>query len=290
MDQGIVFHKGNPAKPLVIFIHGLGMDAAVWSDPANARILGGKYPLRILVPDMELKNSLDDLRALDFPTLTWSQKRPAGDAMVAFGELQEIAAAHASGPVVLIGHSRGGLLARMLVEQCVNNVVGVITIGSPHHGSSIAKWADHLAPFAAALKKLIDAGQKKESASAIQRILGFLGSSGIKEMLPDSAFIRSLSSQPVVGISTVSIGGSDPSLIRLSGKPVMAVLSGILPAGMKPDELRAGMGDGVVTASSSIWPGASAHRNFHAHHVGLLFDPEVRRYVRETVTGLFLPG
>jgi pimeloyl-ACP methyl ester carboxylesterase len=283
LEQDIIFYKGTPGRPLVIFIHGMGMDAGFWANPAGARILGGKYPLRILIPGMVIKNSFDDLRALGFSVLTWSQARPAGEAMVAFEELKEIALAHSSGPLILIGHSRGGLLARMLVEHDINNVMAVITIGSPHHGSTIARWADHLSPFASLLKKIIDTGKNNRSGSSIQKILGFLSSSGIKEMLPDSDFMNALSSKAVEGITTISIGGTDPSLIRLNGKTIMAALSGILPNSMLPDEIREGMGDGMVSAASSVWPGASEHQNFYAHHVSLAFDKDIRTYIMKIV-------
>jgi pimeloyl-ACP methyl ester carboxylesterase len=286
LEFDIFYHKGSPEKPLVIFIHGLGMDGAFWADPANARILGGKYPLRILIPGFELKNSFDDLRSLGFSVLTWSQKRPAGEAMIAFGELHEIAGAHSSGPVILIGHSRGGLLTRMFVEHKINNILAAITIGSPHHGSNIARWAEHLSPFASTLKRLLDTGSKEKKGSPIQKILAFLGSAGLKEMLPDSDFISALPKAAVKGIPTISIGGTDPSFIKIEGKTILGALSGMLPNSMLPDELREGMGDGMVSATSSVWPEASEHRNYYAHHASLPFHEDVREYIVKVVTSL----
>jgi pimeloyl-ACP methyl ester carboxylesterase len=283
LKPDIIFHQGDKNKPLAVFIHGIGMDANVWADPESARVLGGKYPLRILLGGIEMKNSFDDLRDLGFPVLTWSQKRPVGEAAAALEELEEIVNDYISDGIILIGHSRGGLLARKLVEHKIHNIRAIVTIATPHHGSTVAKWADHISPFAATLKKIVDAGHKRESASAIQRVLGFLSGSGIKEMLPDSDFISSLSSQPASGTKTISIGGTDPSLVVINGRPLSAIISGILPDSMLPDELREGMGDGFVSAVSSVWPGAHEHRNFHAHHVRLLFNPEVREYIREIV-------
>jgi pimeloyl-ACP methyl ester carboxylesterase len=284
LELDIVFHKGNADKPLIIFVHGLGMDANFWANPSGARILGGKYPLRLLIPDMEMKNSFEDLYALGFPVLTWSQNRPAAEAMVAFAELTEIMDALVRGPVILIGHSRGGLLARMLAERNIDKIVAVITIGSPHHGSTIAKWADHLSPLASTLNKLLDTGKKDKKGSPVQKILAFLGSAGLREMLPDSEFIRSLASGNLSGITAISIGGTDPSIIQLNGKTFLAALSGILPNNMMPDELREGMGDGMVSAASSVWPGASEHRNYYAHHASLPFNDKVRDYIIKIVS------
>lgn len=264
----------------------MGMDANFWANPADARILGGKYPLRVMIPGIEMKTSFDDLRSLGFSVLAWSQKRPAGEAMLAFEELQKIADAHFSGPVILIGHSRGGLLARMLVGRNADNVKAVITIGSPHQGSTIARWAEYLSPLASTLKKIVDAGTQKKTNSAIQKVLGFLSSSGLKEMLPDSDFISALPQVAVKGIPAISIGGTDPSFIRIDGKTILTALSGIFPNSMLPDELRDGMGDGMVSALSAVWPGASGHRNYYAHHGALPFHKDVREYIVKVVTSL----
>jgi pimeloyl-ACP methyl ester carboxylesterase len=287
VELDITFQQGDVRKPLVIFIHGLGMDANVWADPEKARVLGGKYPLRILLGNTEMKNSFDDLRSLGFSVLTWSQKRPVGEVLSAYAELREIVDAYSSTPKILIGHSRGGLLARMLLtERETPDIRAAITIASPHQGSSVARWVEHISPLAAGLKKLIDAAHNKQYASAVQRVLGFLSGSGLKEMLPGSPFIRSLSQTPASGIRTISIGGTSPSLVVINGKPLSAVLSGILPDSILPEELREGMGDGFVSALSSAWPGADEHRNFPAHHVRLMFDANVREYIIATIKGL----
>ena len=51
MKNEIFYFEGDRAKPLVIFIHGMGMDANMWAKPALARVLGGKYPLSVLIED-----------------------------------------------------------------------------------------------------------------------------------------------------------------------------------------------------------------------------------------------
>jgi pimeloyl-ACP methyl ester carboxylesterase len=285
MQPDISYREGDPGKPLVIFIHGLGIDGAFWTDPGNSRILGGKYPLRLLIPGTELKNSFYDLSSLGFPSLTWSQKRPAGEAMAAFEELQVIAAAHADRPLILIGHSRGGLLARMLAAR-QENVRLAITIGSPHCGSEVARWAERLSPLAAVLGKVLDTGKKTPKSSPVAKVLAFLCSQGLKEMLPDSAFIQALPSVAHPGCRAVSIGGTDPSFIRLEGKTILSVLSDLLPGGMLPDELREGLGDGMVSAASSVWPAASGHTNFYAHHGALPFHRGVREYIVNYITSL----
>jgi len=42
---------------------------------------------------------------------------------------------------ILVGHSRGGLIARKYLEKAYNERIKMlITIGTPHHGSNIARW------------------------------------------------------------------------------------------------------------------------------------------------------
>lgn len=45
--------------------------------------------------------------------------------------------------VILVGHSMGGIIARNYVQQRggASNIGGVITLGSPHHGSKLAPFA-----------------------------------------------------------------------------------------------------------------------------------------------------
>jgi triacylglycerol lipase len=47
-------------------------------------------------------------------------------------ERLEVIAADHGGPVALVGHSRGGLLARATAQQRPDLVSGVVTLGSPH--------------------------------------------------------------------------------------------------------------------------------------------------------------
>ncbi len=45
--------------------------------------------------------------------------------------------------VILVGHSMGGIIARNYVQKRggVSNIKGVVTLGSPHHGSKLAPFA-----------------------------------------------------------------------------------------------------------------------------------------------------
>lgn len=60
-----------------------------------------------------------------------------------------------SRPVVWIGHSMGGLLTKLILlksldsnephlQQMAMNTKGIVFLGTPHRGSSIAKWKQHM--------------------------------------------------------------------------------------------------------------------------------------------------
>lgn len=287
-DLTIIFHPGDSDKPLVIFIHGMGMDANMWADPAQARVLGGKYPLRVLLNDLELKTSFHDLRDLGYPVLAWSQKRPSGSSLIAEKELDELVESYggyAQSGIILIGHSRGGLIARRYLQDHPDIVEAVITIAAPHKGSSMAKWAVYISPLTTALKTIMDLSDK-DIRSAMHRVLNFLSGQDIREMLPGSDFLMGLSAGRTEDVSVISIGGTDPSMVKIAGTSLPQLLAKVVPDSLIPDELTDGKGDGMVSAESAVYPGGDEHRNFHAHHAALIFNREVRDYILQKVIGL----
>ena len=161
MRMEVIVHTGDRKKPALIFIHGLGMDKNIWSDPANSRVLGGMFPMSILLnkntfpaPKDKIASPCEtlfhDLRSRGYPVVTWSQKRPAGPMDLAVSELDEIvgiARGLTETGIVLIGHSRGGLIARKYLMTNAQDVRGLITISTPHKGSSVAKIGEYLSPL-----------------------------------------------------------------------------------------------------------------------------------------------
>src|SRR5512140_3115250 len=139
MKLDIRFREGDRHKPLAVFIHGLGMDADFWTDPARARVLGGRYPLSILVgKDVEMRTSYQDLEGLGFGVITWSESRPAGPIEAAERELGQILREykeHAKEGLLFICHSRGGLVVRKYLEGGADTTRTVITLSSPHGGT-----------------------------------------------------------------------------------------------------------------------------------------------------------
>jgi pimeloyl-ACP methyl ester carboxylesterase len=283
----IRFRRGDRDKPLAVFIHGLGMDADFWEDPARARVLGGRYPLRVLLgEDVEMRTSYHDLEKLGFGVLTWSQSRPAGPIAVAVRELGQILLEHSADAregMLLICHSRGGLVARKYLETRPDRARAVITLATPHAGTSLAKWGVFLSPLASAVTRILKNFDRKEADTAFSKIMRFLGSSGLKELLPNSNFYKGLRDETVEGVKYVSIGGTDPNLLRDLTVPLPELLAMVVPEKIFPEEMRGGRGDGLVSAASSVLPYGDDHRNFPLNHASIVFDRKVRDIIMETV-------
>lgn len=287
-DPEIVFHRGKKESPLYVFIHGMGMNATVWSEPSKARILGGTYLLSVLldVPDNDLKTSFHDLKGLECHVLSWSQARPAGRIQIAVNELHEIIKKYrkyTENGIIFICHSRGGLIARKYLEEDTSLLRGLITLATPHHGTSLARLAVSVLPITSSLNSLLQSFSKKKIDSAVKRILGFLSSSGLKELLPDSGFFSRLKNNMSEEAFYISLGGTNPDLLKGVSVSLSRLITDILPDIILPEEMREEYGDGLVSAASSVLPYADEHLNFHLNHASILFDQEVRELILNRV-------
>lgn len=286
-----VFYRGRTDKPLVVFIHGMGLDERIWVRPAEARVLGGKYPLTVLMrgAGAGLKTLFESCREQGFTVLTWSQRRPVGPIAAAAGELSDLIERHrpyTGNGVILVGHSRGGLVARKYLERKSGVVRGIVTIATPHHGTSLAKWVDYVGPLASVAHRFVGARNEEEARTVLQRIVGFLVSTGVRELYPRSPFFAELRDGLREGIRSVSVGGTDPHLVKLGPVSLADLMRRIMPSPLVPVELKDGCGDGMVSAESAVLPCGSEHRDFPVNHVTVLFDNEVREYIMNAVEGM----
>lgn len=126
-------------KKLVLFIHGLGGDAAgTWK----------KFP-ELLRSDSELA-ALYDLEPFEYSTGAFGSKPPLATVAALlktkidnqYKEYSDIA---------LIAHSQGGLIARYYIAERLNSslplrVSRLLTFATPHHGSGFATLLKHV-PF-----------------------------------------------------------------------------------------------------------------------------------------------
>jgi pimeloyl-ACP methyl ester carboxylesterase len=286
MNLDIAIHKGDYNKPAVVFIHGLGMDKNIWANPYKSRILGGMFPLRTLLNKISFNETPENIRTLfhdlqsrGYTVITWSQKSPAGPMDFAVSELKEIVEITeglTKKGIILIGHSRGGLIARKYLMTNTKGMRGLYTISTPHHGSAIARIGEYLSPLGSMIAPLIPSGKIGLLAGAIKRTADFLRSGAFLELFPESDFFATLKDGPTAGLSYESFGGTSPTLFNLYNLSFPDVFEKIIPANYYPEELKKGRGDGLVSAESSKFPWAHEHHDVHCNHAEILFEEGVR--------------
>ena len=259
--------------------------------------MGGMLSLRTLLKEfMDDPSTLfHDVQALGCTAITWSQQRPVGPVEVAQAELEAVLEVVSNIPcssVVLVGHSRGGLIARALLgrlagKESISRITGLLTICSPHAGSTLARWATLFAPAARAFRDALPETKRSAFIKSLDRSLGFIDSTGAAEMLPGSCFIRTLPQEAPDGVLCYSAGGTNPSLIGSSWLVLPEGLARLLPEGSVPEEIMMNKGDALVSSRSSVLPYAKEHMDFHLNHLTVLVDPGARGKLLERLQEYF---
>lgn len=305
---------GRANLPAVLLIHGLGMNRHYWGSPDKCHAFGGLTPLTVFLagppPDgnrariamgrapTHTEGLAGRLRAAGYSTAAWTQQAPLGPVMAAVSELGD---AHRAvmekwpgKPLYLIGHSRGGLIAKKyLLDHGMDGIDGLISLGSPFAGTRLAAFADLLRPVGGMLGKLIPPEGQGKVQAALTRMAQFLTSRAIDELGPDAEFISALQRELPARFRALSVGGTDPTLFRIylrsNGNGKWRVLTfpdfllRFFPGNHLPEEITPGKGDALVTAASAVLrPGS--HRDFPVNHVGLAFDREIQATILQTLT------
>lgn len=328
MDTDTTIIKGDPRKPAVIFIHGLGMDKRIWEDPEEARVFDGRFPINTLLckePPSEISSvklhvdvslgkapeklttAFHDLKGLGYTIIAYSQQRPAAGTEVAVSELRELISRHEGyfkSGIVLIGHSRGGLIAGKYLASGDKRIRGLVTLASPHKGSRMAQWAAYLSPLMSYITPLLPEAERGTLAYTVKKMSDFLLSKAVNELLPDSSLFKPAGHVPRDGVYCVSIGETDPTLFTVyrtyyeeildkgeSGYilrseklfSIPELLEKIVPGKLFPDEMKIGMGDGLVTADSARLPYADEYFDFGVNHAEILFEAGVRAAIIKAI-------
>lgn len=335
MNTDIIVHIGNKERPAVLFIHGLAIDKAIWINPSECTMFSGLLPLTALLSKKPLEQDFGysrrrpgpvfpgvttgiypealltlfhDMRSSGYTVATWSQKRPVGEintAVIELGEVINYVSDQHKNSIILVGHSRGGLIARKYLMQGDDRVKGLITISTPHQGSSIARLAVYLSPLAPLIAPLLTQVKSRGMLKKVlKRTHDLLASRAAVELLPDSDFFRSLQDKRLNNVRYMTIGGTSPALFSLyrwkwtaSGRgdkkkwllcpetivSVPDIFEKIIPEKIYPLELKKNMGDGIVSAESSSIPWCDNHYLVPFNHAGILFDRKLRKMVREFI-------
>ena len=119
---------GNPSSP-VLLVHGLGEDASMW-----------KKWEELLTND-----------GIQYHTITFQESDDkCGTALAHAVELgkrvDEILRSSPSGQVNIVGHSKGGIDARVYLANGTQSVANLIMIGTPNNGTPMAERTSLCAP------------------------------------------------------------------------------------------------------------------------------------------------
>jgi pimeloyl-ACP methyl ester carboxylesterase len=231
-------------RPLVVLIHGLQ------SEPA----------------------ALDDFRAYlrekGFATAAagydYNQSIASSAEMIHALIESELASSKSSLSISLVGHSMGGLVAREIVEgleKCDPRIAQLITLASPHHGSS---WAT-LPPMLNLFKR-----DRLSETDLVDVLLHQPSSPGFCDLMPGSPFMKAMKARSrrtdirytsIIGTaspldseelralrSTLQQLDRDGSFVRLIRPRIQPLLSDF-------NEIDSGTGDGMVSVASATLPG-----------------------------------
>ena len=311
MELDISIHRGHPEKPVAVFIHGLAMDKQFWLDPLETRAFAKNVPLRFLAAvkprpvasdrksrittgtiPKKVETIWSHVTAEDFNALCWSQRRPVGPISTAVEDLEEIMAVvkkHFKGlPSAFICHSRGGLIARKYLERKCPEIKALITIASPHGGSSLSKISRYIEPLTKPVKAIVPKNSVSTVSKIAHNLRDLVEGKALKELMPDSDFLQNLKDEPVTGRQYLSFGGMKPGLLRIyrwektldtmKANPVMTIPDSLLkfiPPSAVPDEFRPGKGDFMVTAARAVLPWSSEHYNLQANHFTIAWNKKV---------------
>jgi len=326
----VTFLEGNPSFPLIVFIHGLGMDKNIWADPSKSKIMAGNVPLSVLLrnkprahlvsndpgrfqkitlgtPRETLPSLFNVLHRDGFHVLTWSQRRPIGPAQEPLDELNALLKLYEQYSIhglILIGHSRGGLVAWSYALQNPDAIQAVVTIGTPFYGSTLAEWADLLSKVTVLLGPVFPKTEGGKVKNSIKRIKDFIESRAVKELLPGSPVLDDLKKPLKSAIKTFCIAGSNPTFFRFYKWRKSCINAGMRNSrkyllepsvlfsfpdsirGFLPQELSRNKGDGLVAKQSAIHPHCGKSAVTALNHVKLLFSHSVNRMIRSFLKDL----
>jgi pimeloyl-ACP methyl ester carboxylesterase len=287
------------------------MDKYFWLDPLETRAFAKNVPLRFLAAvkprpvaasrrskitigniPKKVETLWSNVIAEGFNALCFSQRRPVGPISAAVGDLEEVMATmkkHFKGlPSAFICHSRGGLISRKYMERKCPEIKALITIASPHGGSSLSKIGKYIVPLTKPVKAIVPKNSVSTVSKIVHNLRDLVEGKALKELMPDSYFIQNLRDEPVQGRHYLSFGGMKPGLLRIyrwektldimKANPVMTIPDSLLkfiPAAAVPDEFRPGKGDFMVTAESAVLPWSSEHYNLQANHFTIAWNKKV---------------
>lgn len=247
-------------RPRIVLVHGLDEPGSIWHD-----LIPVLADARFEIWEFRYPNDQGIDRSVAYLAEHWP-KLPA------------------SRPVILIGHSMGGLVIRDFVSRWRHPVdappqvegapvIGVTLIGTPNQGS---EWA-RLRIWLELRDQLLDERDRRFSLFAALR--DGTGEAKI-DLRPGSNYLTTLNATPWPKTVPIQLIGGELLEPSLAMTKSMAALSQSAPTVELQktfaswwSEISEGLGDGVVTLASLSLPNASAPLVIQASHRGMLLRP-----------------
>jgi pimeloyl-ACP methyl ester carboxylesterase len=328
--------EGDSDLPLVLLLHGTAGSKSDMVDPHTAPdndydhfsplkpevAIGQRaYPGIGIYSCCTLDDKLPKVRSwrdvlvlAKFPTAAYSQVDNTGFLDRPVRELVEVVRAlNATYPrLVLLSHSRGGLLTRSFLKRFpseATSVKTVITLHSPHTGSSLGTLATTVRD---AIEDLRDVFGDLVT-QALGWLLDLADSDAYREMAIGSAFLKDLADGegPLKGVEYFTFGGVSVRLTRIrqwvytldsalpkwrwppydharieTEVPVASPLADSLPNVI--EELTEGRGD-LLTADSRTRLPFATHQTNPINHAEALWDTILQAQVLK-ILGVDIPG
>jgi pimeloyl-ACP methyl ester carboxylesterase len=186
-----------------------------------------------------------------------------------------------SGPIAIVAHSRGGLIARRLLKDfgdAGGRIKWLVTLHAPHAGTTIVGRPAAINDGISALLKVPPKSLSGHAISARDTLLSMSGTVGAEELAPHGA--KSLfpalqaGERQVPGIAYLSYGGTSPNAIRFFVKaPGVGVKTFSLFHTPAFPEFKDGGGDMLVTDAIARLPWRGVpHVSQPLHHGEVLWN------------------
>ena len=355
---GAIACSSDPSRPVILLFHGVHQNKTTWTAPSYVDFaydyankpedgrIGDTHddppPKPIEVGrsdwlygtegnrakwDREV-NWFDFLRNQNFTVATWSQDTALiGDAMpsalTAFDSFLAYTAQRNPGappPVVILAHSRGGLVARKVLKERggMGRVKWVITIHSPHKGSLLGKYPNQVGvevveflekELPVDLPGPVKDEAKKLAADALEPLTRWIMGGEEQELYPGSKFLDGLANgeTAVPEAKYYTFGGTNPTVFRMyvrsydpnsfvpqfkDGKRyyVWRMTATELPVSPILDvvrdfvpEVKPGYGDSLVAEESTRLPWSTQHFTTKLNHAEVLWNRELQKQIVELI-------
>lgn len=261
--------KSSDEKPWVILIHGLGVTEKVWFSPLEEKTLFLSFRT-LLKHEKEIKPFAERLTD-SFNIASWTQDAYSKIEDAA-NELKRIIDSIAGNDIILIAHSRGGLVARKAIQLYNLKPKALICLSTPHYGS---RFADIVMKYLGIIRLIVP---------SIGRF-----SEPINELCTYSNTIKKINSDEGLEyekhVPHFDIYGNSVSYYKKGFLNIMGSIEGIF--GRKTiEEWRDGYGDGFVAKNSCVSPLTSPDNTYclPVNHVNILIDNRIWDVVNNILT------